>query len=126
MRHPDISLVNSAVRVAIDLNIFNIIKGPSTLTELAQATGADPIILKGIMRLLTAHRYFKQSDTTLWETTALSKAMTSPIICSGEILQLLKPSLGTGHLHEWLSRHQWQLPMDQDDTVVKDFLGTDL
>jgi hypothetical protein len=74
-------ILNSALRTGIDLNLFEIITSrPTTLSELAEETHADPVLILRLLRVLSTHSYFKEIAHGCYQSTPLSESMRFPPI----------------------------------------------
>jgi demethylsterigmatocystin 6-O-methyltransferase len=73
-------LENMAIRIAIDLDLFNIIEDDVTLDHLASTTGADPKLLIRILRLLVATKVLDEPKERVYSATPLSHMFRVPPI----------------------------------------------
>lgn len=71
--------LNAAVRVAIDLDIFNLVQTPTTVRQLAAATGADDTLVLRILRVLAAFGFIDEVGEQCYGPNRLSKALTMPV-----------------------------------------------
>ena len=71
--------LNAAVRTAIDLDIFNLVHAPTTITQLTAATGADHTLLLRIMRVIAAFGLVDEVGEQCYGPNRLSKALTLPV-----------------------------------------------
>jgi hypothetical protein len=71
--------LNAAVRVAIDLDIFNLVHTPTTVRQLAAATDADDTLLLRILRVVAAFGFIDEVGEQCYGPNRLSKALTTPV-----------------------------------------------
>jgi hypothetical protein len=71
--------LNAAVRTAIDLDIFNLVHAPTTITQLALATGADQTLVLRILRVVAAFGFIDEVGERCYGPNRLSNAMTLPV-----------------------------------------------
>jgi hypothetical protein len=71
--------LNAAVRTAIDLGVFNLVHAPTTITQLAAATGADHTLVLRIMRVVAAFGFIDEVGEQCYGPNRLSKALTLPV-----------------------------------------------
>lgn len=71
--------LNAAVRTAIDLDIFNIVQAPTTITQLAAVTGADHTLVLRIVRALAAFGCIDEVGEQCYAPNRLSRALTLPV-----------------------------------------------
>lgn len=74
-------LLNTAVNVAVQLDLFNIIQGETDLLTLSQETGANPTLLLRILRCLTAFRILCQSGKGIFLPTPMSVKLRESQAC---------------------------------------------
>ena len=71
--------LNAAVRTAIDLDIFSLVHTPTTVTQLAAATGADNTLVLRILRAIAAFGFIDEVGEQCYGPNRLSKALTMPV-----------------------------------------------
>ena len=71
--------LNAAVRTAIDLDIFGLVHTPTTVTQLAAATGADDTLMLRILRVIAAFGFIDEVGEQCYGPNRLSKALTMPV-----------------------------------------------
>ena len=71
--------LNAAIRTAIDLDVFNLVHAPTTITQLAAATAADHILLLRIMRVIAAFGFIDEIGEQCYGPNRLSEALTLPV-----------------------------------------------
>jgi hypothetical protein len=71
--------LNAAVRTAIDLDIFSLVHTPTTVTQLAAATGADGTLVLRILRAIAAFGFIDEVGEQCYGPNRLSKALTMPV-----------------------------------------------
>ena len=71
--------LNAAVRTAIDLDIFSLVHTPTTVTQLAAATGAEDTLLLRILRVIAAFGFIDEVGEQCYVPNQLSKALTIPV-----------------------------------------------
>src|ERR1700761_9466962 len=107
-----------SVKIAIDLKVFEIIaEKPHTLAELAEKTKANPMLLKRILRLITAIGYLKQEEVDKWEATPLTFAATVPPLKNWMIAHFNKRMDTYAQFPDWLKRHEYKASWFDDDNV---------
>lgn len=118
-----------AIRVAIDLKVFENIaskQGPTSLSDLAQETGADPSLLKRIIRLVSALGFVKQIDSTSWEATPQTYAFTVPALRDWMIAHFDKRMEIWGRFPAWLEKHDYKTSWASDeDNIAVEVFGSD-
>ncbi|KAF2427851.1 S-adenosyl-L-methionine-dependent methyltransferase [Tothia fuscella] len=119
-----------AIRIAIDLGVFESIASrtsPTSLSQLQERSQADSTIIKRILRLVSALGFAKQTDINHWEATPLTFALNDPVLKSWMIAHFDKRIKIIGTFPEWLKAHQWKSSWaSDDDNVCKQVVGTDL
>ncbi|KAJ4244757.1 hypothetical protein NW762_014333 [Fusarium torreyae] len=80
-----------AARIAIDLNLFNIIEehkeGIST-DKLAQESGGQSLLVFRLLRLLASVGFINEKDENLWAPAPLTHAMAIPTVAAGHRMVL--------------------------------------
>jgi hypothetical protein len=115
-----------AVRIAIDLNLFDLIAAkPSTLDELAGNTKANPRLLKRILRMVTAIGYLQQTEIDKWEATPLTHALTMPPLKNWLIVHFDNRIELYAQFPEWLKQHDYKTSWLEDDNIYHQVYGTD-
>lgn len=112
-----------AVRVAIDLNLFEIIAGssiPTSLDDLAEKTKANPDLIKRIIRLVTAIGFVKQTDPIHWEATPLTHALNIPPIKNWMIVHFDGRMETYAKFPTWLKKHDWKMSWTDEDNIWRD------
>jgi demethylsterigmatocystin 6-O-methyltransferase len=113
----------AAVRIAIDLNLFEIISKPTSLDEIVQKTDADPVILQRILRAVCSIGYVKQTAATLWESTPLTPVLNVPSIRDFLIAHFDERMVIAGRFPEWLKKRGYKNTGSIDDCVLKEVTG---
>jgi demethylsterigmatocystin 6-O-methyltransferase len=75
-----------AARVGSDLDLFGLLvksDKPVTTTELAKATGADPLLLSRFLRYFGTEGMVSQVDADTFAATNITKALTNPAYQAG-------------------------------------------
>ncbi|KAF4986548.1 hypothetical protein F66182_16815, partial [Fusarium sp. NRRL 66182] len=114
----------AAVRIAIDLNVFEIVDKPTELDELAQKTGADPIILQRILRAISSIGYLKQTAITTWEPSTITQALKIPGLRDWTIAHFDERLSICGKFPEWLKNRGYRTTGSADDNVFTEVLGS--
>lgn len=71
---------NMVIRIALDLELFNIIEENVTFDQIALKTGADPNLLTRILRLLVATKVVNEPTYHVYSPTPLSQMFRVPSI----------------------------------------------
>lgn len=104
-----------AIRIAIDLNMFaTIAQKPTTLSEMAEKTKANPDLVKRILRVLTAIGLFQQKEVNKWEATPMTHALTIPPIRDIMIAHFDKRMDTYAQYPEWLRKHDYKCSWQDD------------
>lgn len=112
------------MRIAIDLNVFEIVDKPTELDELAQKTGADPIILQRILRAISSIGYLKQTAITTWEPSTITQALKIPGLRDWTIAHFDERLSICGKFPEWLKNRGYRTTGSADDNVFTEVLGS--
>ena len=74
-----------AVRIADDLKLYDLLVayGSCTAQQMAEATGAEVLLITRIMRVLVGMGFAGQSDKTTYFPTPGTKQMTLPSVRAG-------------------------------------------
>jgi demethylsterigmatocystin 6-O-methyltransferase len=107
-----------AIRIAIDLSLFEIIaskQGATTLDELAEESKADPTLIKRIIRVANALGFVKQIDATSWEATPLTHAINVPPLKAWMIAHFDKRMEVYGRFPAWLKKHDHKTSWASDE-----------
>jgi hypothetical protein len=113
----------AAARIAIDLNIFEIVTKPTNLDELSQITNADPVILQRILRAVCAVGWLKQTAITEWEPTPITLALNFPALRDWVIAHFDERVVVCGKFPEWLKKRGYKTTGAADDNVFTETLG---
>ena len=113
----------AAVRIAIDLNIFEIINKPTSLDEIMEKTNADPTILQRILRAISSIGYLKQTAVTQWEPTPLGMALSIPALHDWLIAHFDQRMVVCGRFPEWLKKRGYKTTGTVDDNIFTETLG---
>ncbi|KAF2228380.1 S-adenosyl-L-methionine-dependent methyltransferase [Viridothelium virens] len=65
----------AAIRIGIDLNIFEILQtatGPMKAEDVAKATNADPLLIERVLRILGAYGAIDEVDVNYWGANSIS------------------------------------------------------
>lgn len=76
----------SMTKIAIDLKLFEELvarKRPMTIQDLAQATGAQDVLLGRILRYLAAFNLIVEAGVDQFEATPITHALTVPGFAAG-------------------------------------------
>ena len=113
----------AAVRIAIDLNLFEIINKPTSLDEIVQKTKADPLILQRIIRAVSSIGYLQQTAVTEWAPTPLTQALNIPGLRDWLIAHFDQRVVITGNFPAWLKKRGYQTTGSAEDNVLTETLG---
>ncbi|KAL2863975.1 S-adenosyl-L-methionine-dependent methyltransferase [Aspergillus lucknowensis] len=77
-------VVLMALRLGVQIGVFRIIRdhqaGQATTQEIAEQSGASPVLLDQILRLLAATGYVLETGVQTYGPSALTETMASPVI----------------------------------------------
>ncbi|RAH76075.1 S-adenosyl-L-methionine-dependent methyltransferase [Aspergillus japonicus CBS 114.51] len=115
-------------KVAIDLNLFEILVAkdqPMSLAELTQATGADPGLIARILRYLAAFHLLAETGVDRFQATAVTQALTVPGFAAGikHHFEVQLPAWGA--LPAFLAATNYQNPCDRERTAFQQAHQTD-
>ncbi|PYH81630.1 S-adenosyl-L-methionine-dependent methyltransferase [Aspergillus uvarum CBS 121591] len=115
-------------KVAIDLNLFEILVAkdePMSLAELTQATGADPVLIARILRYLVAFHLLAETGVDRFQATAVTRALTVPGFAAGikHHFEVQLPAWGA--LPAFLAATNYQNPSDRERTAFQQAHQTD-
>ncbi|KAI9687107.1 MAG: hypothetical protein M1822_002518 [Bathelium mastoideum] len=71
----------AAIKIGVNLGVFHLLKDspqPKSTAELAKSTGADPLLLGRILRILGAYGAVEEIDVDLWAATIVSDTFAEP------------------------------------------------
>ncbi|QDS72572.1 hypothetical protein FKW77_000844 [Venturia effusa] len=118
----------TAIRVAIDLKLFEMIaskQGPTGLSEMAQKTRADATLIKRILRLVCALGFVKQVDASSWEATSMTHTLTVPPLRDWMVAHFDKRMEIWGRFPAWLKKHDYKTSWASDeDNIAKEVFGS--
>ncbi|KAK4905576.1 hypothetical protein LTR49_025145 [Elasticomyces elasticus] len=103
-------LLNSAIRTAIYLDLFNIICTPIALPTIAEKTTAGRTLLLRLLRVLCSHSYFEELSRETYQPTALSESLRSAPIRDWIKTTFDTTNLIGFHLPAYLASIQYQNP----------------
>ncbi|KAM5349552.1 hypothetical protein ACJ41O_006057 [Fusarium nematophilum] len=84
--NPSWPLVVAAVRIVVDLDLFNLIKdqdGPISTEQLAKLPGGEELLVSRLLRLLAAVELVHEAAENSWSATPLTHAMATDAIAAG-------------------------------------------
>jgi hypothetical protein len=113
----------AAVRIGIDLNIFEIVTKPTNLDEITQKTDADSVVLQRILRAISSIGFLKQISTAEWEPTPLTFALNVPALRDWVISHFDQGVVVSGRFPEWLKNRGYKTTGAVDDNVFTETLG---
>ncbi|KAI0896411.1 S-adenosyl-L-methionine-dependent methyltransferase [Annulohypoxylon nitens] len=108
-------------RVAVDLNIFNLLKDnptPLSTDELAKRTGKNPDtkLLARILRYLASLSFVREVDTGVWTASHLGSNLSGKGQSAGVAHMVDNCGLALLTLPAFLRRHHYNPPQDKSDT----------
>ncbi|CAI7647942.1 unnamed protein product [Penicillium manginii] len=123
------STQSMALKIAHDLGIFQILTKSNKVfssKELAEKTGATPLLIERVMRLLVAMDFAKEYGTGKFHRTLLSEEMTDDR--SGGIVDTMFVDIFPAVLKtpEFLSKTNYQIPEDRFAGPMQYTYGTKL
>ncbi|OTB00849.1 hypothetical protein M426DRAFT_323961 [Hypoxylon sp. CI-4A] len=112
----------SAARIAVDLNIFNLLKDSHTALstdELAKQTGLnpDPKLLARILRYLATLRLVHEVDTGVWTASHFGNNLTGEGQSAGVASMLDNCAVSMISLPAFLRQHSYNPPETKSDTA---------
>ena len=72
--------LTTAVRVAIELGLPTLIDAPMTLEDIAQRTNSDSVLIRRLMRVMTAFNIFEEVGEQEYTSNRLSQTLNVPPI----------------------------------------------
>ena len=111
-----------ALMVALDLELFEFIRKPTSLDEIVQKTSADPMILMRLLRVLSAASFLNETARNTWGPNAISQTLTIPAF---------RDWMKTHYHHlsfssifpQWLAKRQYKDAGSIDDCATSEVLG---
>jgi demethylsterigmatocystin 6-O-methyltransferase len=113
----------AAVRIALDLKLFEIINKPTSLDEIVDKTGADPVILQRILRAVSSIGYLKQTASTQWEPTPLAQMLNVPALRDWMIAHFDERMVIAGRFPAWLKKRGYKTTGSAEDNPFTEVLG---
>ena len=113
----------AAVRIAIDLKLFEIINKPTSLDDIVRETDADPVLLQRILRAISSLGYLKQTAVTKWEPTSLGRSLNVPALRDWLIAHFDQRMVICGAFPNWLRKRGYKTTGAIDDNVTTETLG---
>ncbi|TID27967.1 hypothetical protein E6O75_ATG00734 [Venturia nashicola] len=119
-----------AIRVAIDLKLFEIIaskQSPTTLSELEQKSKADPVLIKRIIRMVCATGFVKQVDASSWKATPMTHALNVTALRDWMVAHFDKRMEIWGRTPAWLKKHDYKTSWASDeDNIAFEVYGSNI
>jgi len=116
----------AAVRIALDLKLFELIKKPTSIDEIVRETEADPVILQRVIRAICSIGYLKQTAVTEWEPIPLTEGLYVPALCDWVISHFDHRVTICGKFPEWLKKRGYKTMGAVEDNVFTEVLGAPL
>ncbi|KAJ5726579.1 uncharacterized protein N7483_007936 [Penicillium malachiteum] len=121
-----------AVRLAIDMNLFNAVaqhsesssEGTVTLSQLAETTKTDPLLVSRIMRFLSALGIFNQIEQDVYASTPLAAAYISSSPLSAAVIHVTHFFMVLSQLPAYFHGKGWQNPNNVLDGPFQYATGT--
>ncbi|KIW48982.1 hypothetical protein, variant [Exophiala xenobiotica] len=119
-------ILNTALYVAIQLDLFNLIHEETDLSALAQKTGADAILLLRILRCLGAFHIFEQLSRDTFASTTQSEKLREP-----QARDFIKASFNIMHAENRmvpsiLESNGFRSPVDRSENAAVRLWGKDM
>ncbi|OTA70017.1 S-adenosyl-L-methionine-dependent methyltransferase [Hypoxylon sp. EC38] len=111
-----------AARIAVDLNIFNLLKEsptPLSTEELAKLSGKNPDtkLLSRILRYLASLSFIREVDTGVWAASHLGNNLSGEGQSAGVANMVDNCAIAMVTLPDFLRRHGYKAPEDKSDTA---------
>ncbi|KAI1452828.1 S-adenosyl-L-methionine-dependent methyltransferase [Annulohypoxylon moriforme] len=108
-------------RIAVDLNIFNLLKDsptPLSTEELAKQTGKNPNtkLLARVLRYLASLSFIREVDTGVWTASHLGNNLSGKGQSAGVANMVDNCGIAFLTLPAFLRRHNYNPPEDKSDT----------
>ncbi|KAI9736195.1 MAG: hypothetical protein M1834_001080 [Cirrosporium novae-zelandiae] len=121
---------NMCLRMGVDLQIFRNIcasgDNPSTAKSLAASADADYILVVQILRVLSATGHVKEIGVERYKASALTKALTDPLIESSVKICFDIGNLCVAKAPEFFRRKGFKYPTTSSDTPFQLAFNTDM
>ncbi|KAI1418395.1 S-adenosyl-L-methionine-dependent methyltransferase [Hypoxylon sp. FL1857] len=116
------SLELPVARIAVDLNIFNLLKEsptPLSTEELAKRSGKSPDtkLLARLLRYLASLSFIREVDTGIWATSRLGNNLSGEGQSAGVAHMVDNCAVALVTLPAFLKRHAYNPPEDKSDTA---------
>ncbi|KAI2466453.1 S-adenosyl-L-methionine-dependent methyltransferase [Annulohypoxylon bovei var. microspora] len=111
-----------AARIAVDLNIFNLLRDsttPLSTEELAKQSGKNPNrkLLARILRYLASLSFIREVDTGVWTASHLGNNLSGKGQSAGVANMVDNCGIALVTLPAFLRRHAYNPPEDKSDTA---------
>ncbi|OTA90006.1 hypothetical protein M434DRAFT_34002 [Hypoxylon sp. CO27-5] len=111
-----------AARIAVDLNIFNLLKEsptPLSTEELAKLSGKNPDtrLLSRILRYLASLSFIREVDTGVWAASHLGNNLSGEGQSAGVANMVDNCAIAMVTLPDFLRCHGYKAPEDKSDTA---------
>ncbi|KAI0106537.1 S-adenosyl-L-methionine-dependent methyltransferase [Hypoxylon sp. NC0597] len=111
-----------AARIAVDLNIFNLLKEsptPLSTEELAKLSGKNPDtkLLSRILRYLASLSFVREVDTGVWAASHFGNNLSGEGQSAGVANMVDNCAIAMVTLPDFLRRHDYKAPEDKSDTA---------
>ncbi|KAF2740017.1 sterigmatocystin 8-O-methyltransferase [Polyplosphaeria fusca] len=112
-----------AARVAIDLDLFNILAqhdiGPISTADLAAATSGEELLISRMLRTLASIDFLEERGPDLWMANETTRAMSRPPIAAGHRFCYDSMLLPTLKAPAFLHRSKFRSPADPMNGFVQ-------
>ncbi|PYI09955.1 S-adenosyl-L-methionine-dependent methyltransferase [Aspergillus sclerotiicarbonarius CBS 121057] len=118
-----------ALRLGIDMKLFDAVaqhtkSGPVTVTQLADASQADPLLVSRIMRFLAAMGIFDEVNPDVYVSTQLAAAYVSGSPLSAAVIHVTHFLMILSQLPAYFKNNGWKNPNDVYDGPFQYAMGT--
>ncbi|KAK4899973.1 hypothetical protein LTR27_002736 [Elasticomyces elasticus] len=123
-------LLIAAVRLGIDAKLFIELREhagkPATISELADANKADPVLLARLLKLLATADIVKETSSNSFASTPVSNLLATPE-GSGSIVNCFSGiSTANSKIVDYFRARGYRNPIDKDDSIWRYASGSEL
>ncbi|KAL2063641.1 hypothetical protein VTL71DRAFT_5446 [Oculimacula yallundae] len=118
------------LRVAVDLKLFDIAAsaegGKVTIEKLAAAAGAEALLIKRLMRMLSAINLFKEIDADTYELSSVGAGFVSQTPWAAVTIHMSDVGEMVAKIPKFLEKTGYKNPTDAYNSPFQLAMGTDL
>ncbi|KAF9694600.1 hypothetical protein EKO04_007290 [Ascochyta lentis] len=116
----------AALQAAFELGLLQkLSEEPKTSSDLAEGTGADPLLVGRILKHLVAYYFIKETGADQYAATPFTYATSDPTIRGGLIYSFDGMIPTFHHLSSFLAKTNYKVPSDNSNGPVQHALKTD-